>query len=141
MEADSSIQSSLLKVKDFFEWFCETYHLAELCWVSLLFPEVSFVTLKSNGSCMLWMFGKQSALKLGIAKSVESKSQVSLSMTSCLQVHKQLVKCHMKIHLWSLLTLRILFKGWRVWFVTSYACIAYWNFMSCSYICTMSSEV
>jgi len=42
---DSSIQSSLSKVKEFFEWFYETYHLAELCWVSLLFPEVSFVTL------------------------------------------------------------------------------------------------
>ncbi len=35
---------------------------------------------------MLWVFGKQSALKLGIAKLAESKSQVSLSMTSCLQV-------------------------------------------------------
>ncbi|CAM6050933.1 unnamed protein product [Sphagnum compactum] len=56
----------------------------------------------------------KSALKLGIAKSVESKSQVSLSMTSCLWVLKQLVKWHTKIHLWSLLTLRILFKGWRV---------------------------
>jgi hypothetical protein len=61
---------------------------------------------------MLWVFGKQSALKLGIAKSVESKSQVSLSMNACLQVLKQLVKCHTKIHLWSLLTLRILF--WRL---------------------------
>ncbi len=78
--------------------------------MSLLFPKVSFVTLKSNGSCMLWVFGKQSALKLGIAKSVESKSQVPLSVTSCLQVLKQLVKCHMKIHLWSLLTLEYCLK-------------------------------